>query len=967
MNFSKGRTTALGSSVAHCPLMASMPLCDLKRLPERSFAVVVFDWQGGLEYQGPASSLISRLLTLGILIVTSAPEAKDRPTLSRFIQDVHPHLRHRLFRREGADIYGHDRSGEPFLLGKEDSLGAYVRKLTWQHGIDASDVLVIGQPSEDSLGDCVCAKPAASDELLEVLDGLASRIEKGELDPLPESAHRNPAWIVSEEGFNPARELEIEALLTVSNGYAGTRGTLFERGSALGPGTLVAGVFDLVPGENPVPGLVAAPDWIRLRMQLLTDGATGEEGSEEFAADLVSGELLQNVRILDMNRAMMWREFVHEDALGRRTLVRGFRLASQGDRHLFLQSIRFAPTNYSASLRIEAESDLYQTQHRSYLNPYPARVSVVHAPMFPLGSPAVVTYLYKGGLQIAFASSSRLIIENGQGRDAGEVVYPMISRIENRVAEHWEFEVEVGRAYRIDRTIAIYTSRDGQKPAARAREHVRNSLKKPLELHVRSHLSEWKRRWSVANVEIQGDIESERALRFACYNLMSAANPEDERVSIGARALTGSSYLGHVFWDTEIFMLPFYIFTAPDIARSLLMYRYHTLPGARENARKGGYEGAMYAWESADTGEETTPRSLISPTGERIRVVTGEQEHHITADIAYMVWQYSQITGDHGFLDGPGGEILVETARFWASRAKLGDDGRYHIEHAIGPDEYHEDIADNGYTNEMARWNLQCAADLVERRRLSGAIDEVPKWRGIAEKLAAATIVDGVLEQFRGYFGLENQTVKQENQPGGVDFRIFLDLERLGKTQLIKQADVVMLLHLHWGRYSEEVRRRSFEYYERRTLHGSSLSPAIYGLMAARLGKTELAFRYFKMAAEVDLRNNMGNASGGVHSAAQGGLWQAAVFGFAGMSVEGEGLSFNPRLPHQWRELQFQIVWKGQALALAITETAVELMHKGWSPIRVRVGVSESASAIEVEPGHTRRWVLAANEWQEVA
>jgi len=224
---------------------------------------------------------------------------------------------------------------------------------------------------------------------------------------------------------------------------------------------------------------------------------------------------------------------------------------------------------------------------------------------------------------------------------------------------------------------------------------------------VASHAEAWGRRWEVGDVAVEGNDAAQRALRFAVYHLVSAANPEDERVSIGPRGLTGDAYLGHVFWDTEIFLLPFYTLTWPEAARALLMYRYHTLPAARAKAARLGYRGALYAWESADTGDEATPPHVVGPDGMVIPILCGTQEQHISADVAYAVWHYWQATEDTAFLLEAGAEIVLETARFWASRATLEDDGRFHIRRVIGPDEYHESVDDNAYTNVLARWNLR--------------------------------------------------------------------------------------------------------------------------------------------------------------------------------------------------------------------------------------------------------------------
>ncbi|MCM2279840.1 MAG: glycoside hydrolase family 65 protein [Oligoflexia bacterium] len=867
------------------------------------------------------------------------------------------------------------------LTDKSDAMNWILRRLAWEFGIDPIEVLVAGDefgpiagfPGSDSLMQTPELKEAlfisvgkepggvpagvahfggGPERFLRILNDLASRLEQGATPPLPESPHLDPSWLVSTTGYQPARELETESLLAVSNGYVGTRGTLFEHASALGPGTVVAGVFDLPAAENAVPALVAAPDWVRLRMELLGEEESGIPG----------GTLTDHERTLDFRQGLFWREFRHRDDRNRVTSLKGFRLASLKDRHLLLQSVWLRAENYSGKLRIEAEIDLHPSQHRMFPNPYPVRTLVGHDPDRKPGDPIMVTYSYKGGARIAFASTCRLV------REDGTVLYPSASRVHDRVAEYWELDVELGRAYRVDRLVSVYTSRETPKPAHAAAEHLKRLRHEGTEHAVHSHLDEWKRRWRVSNVEIDGDPQAQRALRFACYHLLSAANPEDERVSIGARALTGNAYLGHVFWDTEIFMLPFFTLTAPDIARSLLMYRFHTLPGARENAKRRGYRGALYAWESTDTGLETTPSVIQAPTGELIRVLTGEQEHHISGDVAYAVWQYWLATGDDTFLAGPGLEILLETARFWASRSRIGGDGAYHIEATIGPDEYHENVTDNTYTNELARWNIRRAMDAyawAEKRapesaraaaeKISLEPAEFLQWAEVGEKLARNRRNDGVIEQFRGYFDLENLTAAAESQPGGADFRIFLDLERLGKTQLIKQADVVMLMHLLGDRFSEEEKRRSFDYYDARTLHGSSLSPAIHALMAARLGRMEAAQRYFKMASEIDLFNTMGNASGGIHAAAQGGLWQAVLFGFAGLELREQGIAFSPRLPAHWQGLRFHLAWRGQTLAVHLTPEELEVIAFGWLKVPVQVG---GAPPIEIPPGESRKWSL---------
>jgi trehalose/maltose hydrolase-like predicted phosphorylase len=445
------------------------------------------------------------------------------------------------------------------------------------------------------------------------------------------------------------------------------------------------------------------------------------------------------------------------------------------------------------------------------------------------------------------------------------------------------------------------------------------------------HAEAWEDRWRASGVEVAGDEMAQRALRFALYHLNSAVNPKDEYASIGARALTGSTYKGHVFWDTEIYLLPFYTFTDPPAARALLQYRFHTLPAARDRARRLGYQGALFAWESADTGEDVTPDTVIAPDGRVVQVLTGIQEHHISADVAYAVWQYWQATADEAFFLAAGADILIETARFWASRGRLEPDGQYHIRTVIGPDEYHESVDDNAYTNVMAQWNLERAADTVDwlrsRRsdvwpiiceRLQVKPDEPDSWRRTAELMTTGfDRPTNLFEQFAGFFQLEEVEL-QAYRTLPVPIDVTLGRDRTQKSKVVKQADVVALSALLWERFPSAVHEANFRYYEPRTAHGSSLSPALHALVSARLGDSDLAARYFRDAAAIDLSNHRGNAAGGVHIATLGGLWQAAVFGMGGVRLREDGLVIDPHLPSNWDRLSFPLQWRGRSVSVTI-------------------------------------------------
>jgi trehalose/maltose hydrolase-like predicted phosphorylase len=473
---------------------------------------------------------------------------------------------------------------------------------------------------------------------------------------------------------------------------------------------------------------------------------------------------------------------------------------------------------------------------------------------------------------------------------------------------------------------------------------------------LREHSRRWDERWTAGDIEIEGDASAQLALRFAIYHMIGGANPEDERVSIAARGLTGDAYAGHVFWDTEIFLLPFYTLTWPAAARALLMYRYHTLPAARAKAAAFGHRGAFYPWESADGGREATPRYVRGRNHEAILIGNAAQEQHISADIAYAVWQYWQATGDDAFLLEAGAEIILETARFWASRAEPGTDGRFHLRGVIGPDEYHDAVDDNAYTNGMAQWNLECAIATAQclrdqwperwqelRDRLALTEEEEELWRRVGEGLGIPWGPDtGVIEQFAGFFDLEPIPIPSD---GGrrVPMDVLLGPARTRASQVAKQADTLMLLALLPDRFPRAVQAANFQYYEARCGHGSSLSPAIHALVAARLGEMEAAERYFREAAGIDLEDGMGNASEGVHMAALGGLWQAVVFGFAGVSLRPEGLELAPRLPASWQSLRFRVQWHGRQVAVHLdgqARAASATLERG-EPMTVRVGPGE--------------------------
>ncbi len=725
-----------------------------------------------------------------------------------------------------------------------------------------------------------------------------------------------PGWLLEEASYDTTREAGIEARFAIGNGFIGVRAARsVSRGPtwssylqfiswASWPRTYIAGLFDTPNTEPPVPALVPAPDWLRVRIWI-----------DEELALIRSGTLLSHGRCLDMRRGVLLTEWRQRHPSGRVLRVRTLRFVSQADRALGVQILDLEVDGPPAAMRVEASFE----ESGAALE----RVSAT--------GDVAVWRTAQPRKSLAIASSSTL--QYGDDELTADQADPL-----RPLSREWRWTSETGRRATLVRVTAFARGEEesgedesGENTRARAMAALDRARQQGVRKTLLDHEEAWAQRWADSDVEIEGDPHAQKALRFAIYHLISAANPEDERVSVGARALTGDAYLGHVFWDTEIYLLPFYTLTWPEAARALLLYRYHTLPGARRKAVQMGYRGAFYAWESADTGDETTPAKIVDPNGRVIEILCGKQEWHIVADVAYAVWQYWQATGDDAFMLEAGAEIMLETARFWASAAALEPDGRFHIRNVIGPDEYHEEIDDNAYTNVMARWTLERAAEIIEilqkrwpqrwrelSERLSiGHVEQV-HWRDVADRMAVLyDRTSNLLEQFEGYFDLEDIDISRyEGRSAPMD--VVLGRERTQQSQVLKQADVVALLALLPERFDRSTIVENFRYYEPRCGHGSSLSHALHAVVAARIGEMDLACRSFLATAAIDLGPTTVASAGGVRIAAQGGLWMAAVLGFAGLTGAADELRLQPSLPTHWRQMAFRVRWRGRRLQVRI-------------------------------------------------
>src|SRR3569623_1648945 len=523
------------------------------------------------------------------------------------------------------------------------------------------------------------------------------------------------SWRVEQEGFESQRERQMESLFSVGNGYLGVRGGLDSPLPASQCDFFIAGIYDQkrvdlpyseiefstpVRDGNKYAELVPLPFPFQLNISV-------EGISLDLAGDYGSGFK----RVLDLRSGVLHSEANYETPGGRCTAVRTRRCASLADRHLLLQEATVTPENHWG--RVEFSASLLESQWATY-HPHIELLEHTATPETEF----VHFQTHSSGFRICIAS--RTLRESNVLR----------------------------------RMISVFTSRDQEDPKTASIAHSQSLGWKEFEKYFHEHSARWEVFWDKADIRVPGCSSVEQALRFGSYHLKIAAS-DDERVSIGARTLTGRAYEGHVFWDTEIFMLPFFLHVDPEQARKLLLYRFHTLDGARRRALSMGCRGACFAWESTVTGDDVTPSKIVlKSTGEEIPVFTGSQQLHVTADVAYAVWRYWEATQDEKFLFGPGGEILFETARFWHSRAVRGD-RHYHIRGVVGPDEYHYSVNDKAYTNWMVRFNLESAAWVAQQ--IADKKEEAEAWSELATSLfIPAPNEHGFIEQFEGFFALED-------------------------------------------------------------------------------------------------------------------------------------------------------------------------------------------------------------------
>ncbi|GAA0828943.1 glycoside hydrolase family 65 protein [Streptosporangium amethystogenes subsp. fukuiense] len=691
----------------------------------------------------------------------------------------------------------------------------------------------------------------------------------------------NP-WLLTYDGFDPAREGVREALTTLGNGYFATRGAAPES-QADGvhyPGTYVAGCYDRLVSQvagHPVENedLVNVPNWLFLTFRA--------EGGDWFAPG--TAEILTYRHTLDMRQGTLTRFLRIRDPQGRVTRVEQHRLVSMDDPHLAALTMTIVPENWDGALEIRSALDGRVT------NAGVARYRELEGrhlvPICGHAAHGVIELLTRTATsRVEIALAARTTLAGGRCRADVE---------EGWVGDDRTVEVKAGDEVTVEKIVALYTSRDRaiseSEAAARSAVVRAGGFATLLKRHIRA----WDRLWRRAHVTAQ-DTEVQQILNLYVFHLLQTASPHIAELDTGlpARGLHGEAYRGHVFWD-DLFVIPFLAPRLPEITRALLRYRWRRLPEARWAARAAGYAGAMFPWQSGSDGREETPRLHFNPRSGRWLPDRSHLQRHVGLAVAFNVWQHYQATKDTAFLAGFGGELLLEVARFFASLATC-EKGRYAIRGVMGPDEYHDGYPDhaepgldnNAYTNVMTAWLMRRVLDMIGLVGAEGVGEQEIELFTAMTRRMRVDFHEGVISQFEGYAGLEELDWAAYRKKYGDIRRLDRILEAEGDTpnryKASKQADVLMLFHLLGEEGLDEIltglgyewnatmAKDTVDYYLARTCHGSTLSAVVHAGVLARL-RPGASHPFLVEALNNDVRDlQAGTTSEGIHLGAMAGV-----------------------------------------------------------------------------------------------
>jgi alpha,alpha-trehalase len=792
-------------------------------------------------------------------------------------------------------------------------------------------------------------------------------------------------WSLIFEGFDPDQEKLREALCVLGNGYIATRGAAPESlaGDGHYPGTYLAGGYNRLVTE--IAGrvienedLVNIPNWLPLQIRIDAAGWF----------DLHKVEILNYRQELDLRNGVLHRWVHCRDAKGQETRINQRRLVHMGNPHLAALETVVEAVNWSGRIEVRSSIDgrvvnggvaRYQTLSNQHLEPLGTERQSDDIVL-------LVARTSQSRIEIAEAARTHAFL-NGERLDVGHQVEHAKDLIVNVIA----IDLEIGDRLTIDKVAAIHTSRDQAvaSPALAASQAMRRAPE--FAGLFASHTKAWDRLWRQFEIDVayhdhqEGDLEARRILRLHTFHLIQTASPHviDHDVGVPARGLHGEAYRGHVFWD-ELFIFPVINLRIPAITRALLKYRYRRLDEARRAAAAAGFEGAMFPWQSGSDGREETQQVHLNPKSGRWLPDNSHLQRHVSAAIAYNIWQYYEATWDLEFMTYYGAEMLFEIARFWASTTVYNEQlNRYEIKGVMGPDEYHDGYPDadepgldnNAYTNVMAAWCLGRALDIIDRltpdrfeelsRSLALTTEQIEHWCEISQKLRVVFHQDGIISQFEGYETLDEFDWAGYRHKYGDIQRLDRILEAEGDStnryKLSKQADVLMLFYLFSAEELERLFKQlrydfdpntipaTIDYYTKRTSHGSTLSRVVHGWVLYRSDRAQ-AWRLLREALYSDVADVQGGTTAeGIHLGAMAGTVDALLRVFTGIEMRDDVLWLNPFLPKDLKELRLRLRYRGNELKIAIGHDAAVIQAADCPALPIRIG--RKNELFELKPG----------------
>jgi len=778
-----------------------------------------------------------------------------------------------------------------------------------------------------------------------------------------------PGWTLSYERFDPAKESLREAICALGNGYLGTRGVSPEAvaDKIHYPGTYVAGLYNHlgthISGKTIVnEDMVNCPNWLFLTFRI---------GDDEWFCPS-SNKLLQYHQELDMRRGVLKRTLRFINKKRQKTTVYTERIVSMADPHVGAIKYVITPENYNdwITVRTMLDGAVQNTGVARYRQLNSQHLVPNALDSFSRNGIFLSMKTNRSAIEIALASKIRLFCDSRELRPVIKTVTRRLLEGERRIGQEFRFFAYEKRLYEIEKIVSLYTSRDRNvsSPATQAIQSLQTV--KRYDEYRALHEREWNALWVKFDIQIDGDQFAQKVVRLHTFHLLQTASVHNVSIDAGlpARGLNGEAYRGHIFWD-EIYAMPFYEFRMPEISQALLLYRYRRLFAARDYARKNGFKGAMFPWQSGSTGKEETQIIHLNPMSGKWGPDYSRLQRHVSFAIAYNVWQCYKRSGDVNFMIRYGAELLCSIAQFCATLAYYNErDGRFHTKGMMGPDEFHEKnphaekpgVEDNAYSNVMIVWTLLKAKEVLaqlpeeHRRRLVKRLRLEDKdfllWEEITKKMNVLIDQNGIIEQFKGYFALKELDWAGYRAEYGNIRRMDRILKAEGKSpddyKVAKQADVLMLFYLlpfsevqqlfarlGYGLDKNTI-KKNYEYYIKRTSHGSSLSKVVHCFVAQQLGKLKEAQRLLVAALESDIYDSQGGTTPeGIHVGVMGGTIDIIIRSFMGVSIEEGKLHINPFLPKQWKKIKLRFFYRDKWVSLTLGNGQLNiLVHQPLVP-----------------------------------